>query len=431
MKKAKRKILTLALCGILAAGVTVGAALLFGEKEAASLTVSAGLQHLADDALIACAAPAGQSISFTPEWFDTALGGGAVSAITVTALPPATEGVLRLGHSAVALGQVIPRETISFLSFVPNEGVRESSFSFMPAGLDGGAGYTLRCALSLTDSVNCCPSATKTVTPVSTHSSITLTGTLCAEDPDGDAVRYEIVSYPTGGTLLLDSVSGVFTYTPDSDFTGEDCFTWRAQDVHGGISAPVSVSLTVRALTTGNLFSDIAEGNVQSAALRVRDKGLMTGEELGGKHYFRPDGQLTRAAFVAILLKAADINAPDANETGYTDDADIPAGMKGAIRYAREKGWLGEDTAFRPNDAITRAEAAAIAARVLALDAPGYADTVTDFAAIPVDVADALYAIYEGGYLFTMADGSLAPAGVLTRGDAARFFSRILDGKQE
>ena len=429
MKKAKRKILTLALCGILAAGVTMGALLLFGEKDAASLTVSAGLQQLADNALVACAAPAGQSISFTPEWFDTTLGGSAVTAITVTSLPLATEGALRLGHSAVSLGQVIPRETLSFLSFVPNEGVRESSFSFMPTRQDGATGYTLSCRLSLTDSVNCCPTGNKTVTPVSTHSSIAMTGTLCAEDPEGDAVRYEIVSYPTGGTLLLDSVSGVFTYTPDSDFAGEDCFTWRAQDIHGGISDPVSVSITVRALSTNALFSDIADGNVQSAAIRVRDRGLMTGEELGGKHYFRPDGQLTRAAFVAILLKAADIDAPDASDTGYTDDTDIPAGMKGAVRYAREKGWLGEDTAFRPNDAITRAEAAAIAARVLSLDAPGYFDTVTDFAAIPVDVADALYAIYEGGYLFTMADGSLSPLGILSRGDAARFFSRILDGK--
>ena len=429
MKRPSKKVLTLALCGVLAAGVTVGTALTFGEKEAESLTVSAGLQQLADSAYLACAAPVGESITFTPSWFDTAMGGGTVSAITVTALPPATEGVLKLGQSTVSLGQVIPRGTLSYLCFVPNEGVRESSFSFMPAGTEGGAGYTLSCRLSLTDSVNCCPTGTKTVTAVSTHSSIALTGTLCAEDPEGDALRYEVVSYPTGGTLSLDSVSGIFTYTPDADFTGEDTFVWRVQDIHGAISEPVSVSVTVRALTSGYLFGDITEGNVQSAALRVSEKGLMSGEMVGGKHYFHPEKHLTRAAFVAILLDAAEIKTPDAEDTGFSDDADIPRGMKGAIRYAREQGWLGDDTAFRPNDAITRAEAAAIAAKVLSLDAPGYAETVTDFAAIPVDVADALYAIYEGGYLSTMADGSLAPAGALTRGDAAKFFTRILDGK--
>jgi hypothetical protein len=429
MKKPSKKVLTLMLCGALAVSVTAGTALLFGEKEAESLTVSAGLQQFADEAYLASAAPLGQSIAFTPEWFDTAMNGGAVSAITVTALPPATEGTLMLGQSTVSKGQIIPRETLSFLSFVPSDGVRESSFSFMPAGLDGSTGYTLSCRLSLTDSTNCCPTGTRTVTAVSTHSSIALTGTLCAEDPEGDAVRYEVVSYPAGGTLLLDNVSGVFTYTPDADFTGEDTFVWRAQDIHGAMSEAVSVKIAVRELATGYLFSDIADGNVQSAALRVSEKGLLSGEVMGGKHYFHPDRQLTRAAFVAILLNAAEVKAPDAEDTGFSDDADIPRGMKGAIRYAREQGWLGEDSAFRPNDPITRAEAATIAAKVLSLDAPGYAETVTDFAAIPVDVADALYAIYEGGYLFTMADGSLAPAGILTRGDAARFFSRILDGK--
>ena len=101
--------------------------------------------------------------------------------------------------------------------------------------------------------------------------------------------------------------------------------------------------------------------------------------------------------------------------------------MRGAVKYAREQGWLGEDTVFRPQDAITRAEAAAIAAKVLGLSAPGYQDTVKDHAGIPVSVVDALYAAYEGGYLATSADGSLSHAAALTRGDAAIFFARVLE----
>ena len=139
---------------------------------------------------------------------------------------------------------------------------------------------------------------------------------------------------------------------------------------------------------------------------------------------------LTRAAFVTVLLRAAEVKVPDAESTGYADDAEIPAPMKGAIKYAKEKGWLGEGESFRPNDAITRAEAAEIAAKVLSLSAPQYRETVEDFDAIPVSLADALYAIFEGGYISTMSDGTLAPMGVLTRGDAARFFAKILDGKE-
>lgn len=429
LPKCRKKVITIALCGVMAAGVSVGAFLAFGDRGAASPVVSVGLQQFADDAYLACAAPAGQSVSFTPEWFDETLQGGAVSAITVTALPPVTEGVLKLGHGDVALGQVVPRETLSYLCFVPNEGVRESSFEFIPTTVSGNSGYALTCRLSLTDTVNCCPTGTKSVTAVSTHSALALTGTLTAEDPEGEAMCFEILKYPTNGTLSLDSDTGTFSYTPTADFSGSDSFTWRAQDVRGAFSEPASVEITVHELTTGYLFTDIENTNVQSAALRVTEKGLMGGEAMGGKHYFHPERSLNRAAFVTMLLSAAEIKAPDAAETGFEDDAEIPKGMKGAIRYAKEQGWLGDSTTFRPNDPITRAEASKITAAVLGLSAPGYSETVEDFSAIPVDAADALYAIYEGGYLSTLADGTLAPLGELSRGDAAKFFSKILDGK--
>lgn len=425
----KKKVAAIAICGVVAAGVSVGAFLMLGEREASSALVSAGIQQLADESYLACSAPAGQNVSFTPDWFDTTLQGGAVSAITVTALPPVTEGKLFLGHSEVAVGQVIARETLSFLSFTPNEGVRQSSFEFIPSTESGNSGYALRCMLSVTDTVNCCPTGTKSVTAVSTHESLTLTGTLTAEDPEGDALFFEIVSYPTGGTLSLDAQTGHFSYLPNESFVGEDAFTWRAQDVHGGFSAPATTSITVRELTTGYLFADIDSTNLQSAALRVTEKGLMGGEATGGKHYFHPERALTRAAFVAILMDAADIECPDATDTGFADDAQIPKGMKGAIKYAREQGWLGNDVSFRPGDPITRAEAAKIAAAVLKLSAPGYSETVEDFQSIPVDAADALYAIYEGGYISTLSDGTIAPLGELSRGDAAKFFAKILDGK--
>jgi hypothetical protein len=202
---------------------------------------------------------------------------------------------------------------------------------------------------------------------------------------------------------------------------------FTVQDVYGAYSMPCAVKITVRELATGYLYSDIEDGNRHTCALTVSEKGLLTGEKVGGKHYFHPERALSRAAFVTILLEAAEIKVPDAEDTGYTDNADIPRGMRGAIKYAKEQGWLGEDTVFRPRDAVTRAEAAAIAAKVLQLSAPGYGDAVKDHARIPVSVVDALYAAYEGGYLATSAGGELLHAEALTRGDAAVFFARVLE----
>ena len=430
MKMIKKKTLILSLCTALVVGVTGIAVWLFGTSAPDCATVSAGLQHLADEAYFAASAPEGQSVCFSPEWFDKSLQGGRVTAITVLSLPDITAGELKLGYGEVSVGQTVSRDNLSYLSYTPLEGGSEGQFSFVPQTADGTAGYALTCRLFATDGVNCCPAATGSVMAVSTYSTLTLDGTLAADDPEGDALYFEVVSYPTNGTLTLDRATGRFSYAPIDDFAGSDSFVWRVQDEHGAISEQMSVEVTVRTLATGYLFSDIADNGAHAAALFMAEKGLMSGEKLGGKHYFRPEHTLTRAAFVAILLDAADVEYPQAEDTGFADDSDIPRGMKGAIKYAREQGWLGKDSVFRPNDAITRAEAASIAANVLGLSAPGYNDAVEDHHAIPVSVVDALYSAYEGGYIETMADGTLAPASALTRADAAGFFARVLEAKE-
>lgn len=430
MKKGKRKLLTLLLCGTLAAGTSMGAFLLFGGATPDSQLVSIGLQHLADGAYLAVSSADAERIALSAEGLDTALGGGAVSAITVTELPPVTEGELKLGQTAVTLGQRIARENLSQLSFYPANGVQKSSFCFVPATLSGDAGYSLRCHLSLTQSINCCPVGKRAVTAVSTYASLPLSGVLSATDPEGDALCYEVVTYPQNGTVSLNAADGSFSYTPNEGFCGEDSFTWRAQDANGGFSEAETVRITVREMTAAQLFTDVEDANTQAAALRVAEAELMGGEAMGGKHYFHPKRALTRAAFVAILLEAAEVKYPEADSTGFADDDLIPQGLKGAIKYAKEQNWLGNGMSFRPNDPITRSEAAQIAAAVLGLSAPDYRETVTDFDQIPVYAADALYALYEGGYIATSADGRINPLGELTRADAAKFFALILNGRE-
>lgn len=427
MKKIKKKTLLLSLCAAVAAGITGIAFWLFGTNVPQSPTISAGLQQLADDSYLAACAPVGQSISFTPEWFDQGMQGAKVTGITVTALPDVTNGELKLGYGEVCVGQRITRENLSYLCYAPCEGSTQSSFSFVPETAQGAVGYALTCRLLSTQGANCCPATTGSVTAVATYSTLALDGTLTAEDTDGDALYFEVVSYPENGTLTLNRETGHFSYLPTGDFAGSDSFVWRVMDENGAISENATVEVTVRTLSTGYLFSDIADNGVHAAALLIAEKGIMGGEMMGGKHYFRPEHTLSRAAFVAILLDAAQIQYPDAEDTGFTDDADIPRGMKGAIKHAREQGWLGEDTVFRPKDAITRAEAAAIASKVLGLSTPGYSNAVEDHESIPVSVVDALYSAYEGGYIETMADGTLSPTSALTRADAARFFSCVLE----
>ena len=61
-----------------------------GRGEGESLVVSTGVQQLASEAPLFASARVGESVRFSPEWFDRALGGARVSAITVTCLPDVT-----------------------------------------------------------------------------------------------------------------------------------------------------------------------------------------------------------------------------------------------------------------------------------------------------------------------------------------------------
>ncbi len=427
MKISKQRKWRWVICAGVAVLLAGTAFLFFGTGSAQSLTVSAGLQHLADGRYLAASAKAGEEIAFDAAFFDNAVEGAEVSAITVTSLPDLTAGELLLGQGEVSVGQRIDRDNLSYLRYIPLDGAKNADFCFVPQTGSGALSYELKCHLMQYEGVNCCPAATGSVTAVSTHATLGVSGTLSAEDADGDALVFEVVEYPTNGTLTLDAKTGDFSYRPAGNFHGEDGFVWRVQDMYGAFSEPASVEITVRELVTGYLFSDIEDSRIHSAALLVGERGLLSGEKLGEKHYFHPDRALSRGAFVAILLEAAEIKAPDVEDTGFTDNEDIPRGMRGAVKYAKDQGWLGEDTVFRPHDAITRAEAASIAAKALGLSAPGYGDAVKDHAGIPVSVVDALYAAYEGGYLTTSADGSIAYAAALTRGEAAVFFARVLE----
>jgi uncharacterized delta-60 repeat protein len=78
-------------------------------------------------------------------------------------------------------------------------------------------------------------------------------GTLTAEDIDSDLLTYTPGLTPLYGTLEL-AASGLFTFTPASDYVGSDSFTYTVTD--GDLSASGSVSITVIEAFTVNSGPD-------------------------------------------------------------------------------------------------------------------------------------------------------------------------------
>jgi lysophospholipase L1-like esterase len=79
-------------------------------------------------------------------------------------------------------------------------------------------------------------------------------------DADANTLIAVLVSPPSNGNLTLNP-NGSFIYTPNSNYTGPDSFTYRAND--GSLnSAVTTVSLTVTALATGTVNNGSFESGV-------------------------------------------------------------------------------------------------------------------------------------------------------------------------
>ncbi len=134
--------------------------------------------------------------------------------------------------------------------YTPNADYNGSdSFTFR---VSDGKVYSDPAAVDITvEPVNDPPTAIAQAVSTEANSAtdITLRGT----DVDGDALTYEIVSGPANGALT--GTAPNLTYTPNTDFTGQDSFTFSVSD--GSVSsAPAAVSITVTALSALNILNN-------------------------------------------------------------------------------------------------------------------------------------------------------------------------------
>ena len=75
------------------------------------------------------------------------------------------------------------------------------------------------------------------------------------DDIDGDALTYTITDPLDNGTLTATATPGIYTYTPNANFTGPDSFTYTVSDGAGG-TATATVSVTVTAVNDAPVAVD-------------------------------------------------------------------------------------------------------------------------------------------------------------------------------
>jgi len=146
----------------------------------------------------------------------------------------------------------------------------------------------------------------------------------------------------------------------------------------------------------------------------VNDSGLITGYEDGT---FRPNAPITREELAALLVRARRLDIQHANSSHFADSHLISNWARGYVNTAVSQGWIQGDAngMLRPTHHITRAEAAALFARVLgrggtsAYNIQGVSSDISIFRDVADPRAWYFYYIIEAShsYWFIMRDDTI------------------------
>lgn len=172
-------------------------------------------------------------------------------------------------------------------------------------------------------------------------------------------------------------------------------------------------------------FSDVQGHWAESEINKWAEKGLAGGYSDGT---FRPNGEVTRAEFVALTNRAFGIEKKDA-PAGFSD-VEPGKWYYNDVSAAKAAGYIGgySDNTFKPGKTITRQEVASILVRLLNLK-PAKEDikTFKDAAQIPQWSSGSIGAVVKSNLMSGFPDGTFKPLKSITRAEAVVSLDRALE----
>lgn len=240
------------------------------------------------------------------------------------------------------------------------------------------------------------------------------TVTITPTPDDGYEVEDVIVTDEDGERVpVTENPDGSWSYEqPESDVTIEVIFGEIAPEPTPDVS---------------EIFLDVdPDAWYKDAVQFVYDNGLMTGTSATE---FAPDVTTTRAMIVGILARLEGVMS--ASDAGFSDVDD--EWFATAVNWAASVGVVNgfEDNTFRPNDAITREQLAAILCNYAAWkgeDVSARADlsAYSDAAAISSWATDVMRWAVAENLVNGVTDDMLQPQGAATRAQVAAILERFL-----
>ncbi len=349
----------------------------------------------------------------------------ALDGIYVSAVPSALDATIQLGTRTLRAGDVLDADALCRLRVIPSAN-RDSSCELIYAPVENGAVLPARAlTLSILTGKNDPPSCQDI--RLETYKNIANTGALCASDPEGDALTYQIVKAPKRGEVTLNQ-DGSFTYTPAQNKVGKDVFTYTATDSAGNVSNIATVTVKIVKPTDKAMYTDLSGDDLAYTAMWLKDRGVYTGKRIAGNLCFEPEASVTRGEFLVMAMKLLGAEPEDARLTsGFADENQTPAWMRPYIVSAFKNGMVSGVSSpagmvFRPDVNLTRAEAAVMLQNILNLPQP---DSKSVFSAgddtMPVWAQSSVLALSEAGIEIPVTTS----AENLTRREAAELLFEV------
>lgn len=237
--------------------------------------------------------------------------------------------------------------------------------------------------------------------------------------PDEAYLLDELVVTANGKEVeLTDNGDGTYTFTmPSADVRISATF---AED-------PDWTEPEEPATDVSDIFIDVAPNAWYKDAVQYAYAGgLMTGVSA---NEFAPDATTTRGMIVSMLARLEGVES--ANDAGFADVSD--EWYATAVNWAASVGVVNgyEDGTFRPNDAITREQLAAILMNYAAykgqdVSARASLDAYSDAENVSTWATDTMSWAVAEGYITGMTADTLQPQGSATRAQVAAILERFL-----
>ena len=104
-----------------------------------------------------------------------------------------------------------------------------------------------------------------------TETDTPLTETIKAFDKNNDALTFTVISQPSNGTVSLTSTGG-FSYTPATEYTGNDQFQVAVSDGEFTINGTVNIEIKVAMVSFLNYSRQAFMQNAEAPPLRVNGR---------------------------------------------------------------------------------------------------------------------------------------------------------------